>query len=207
MRRIGLTGGIACGKSTASRALSAAGAALLDADAIARELVRPGTESWQRIRDHFGPACMRPDGSLDRAWLRHRIFTDPAERSWLEALLHPRIRAEFLQRSQALEEREDAPDVLIWVIPLLLEGGYGALVDGILVIDCSRDAQWQRLRLRSHWSEEEIAAVLACQADAARRRAAADWVIRNDDGEELFVERVRSWWESVRGGSSRRAPS
>ena len=205
MRRIGLTGGIACGKSTASRVLQSAGATLLDADVIARELVEPGTEAWQHIRDRYGPGCLLPDGSLDRAWLRRRVFSEGTERLWLEALLHPRIRAEFLQRSHALEAQDEAPDVLIWVVPLLLESGYDRLVDGILVIDCSRDSQWQRLRARAHWSDAEIATVLARQTDAAHRRAAAHWVINNDGGEAAFAAQVRAWWDSLQ--STPRTPS
>lgn len=197
MRRIGLTGGIACGKSTASRVLQRAGATLLDADEIARDLVAPGTDSWRRIRDRFGPTSLLPDGSLDRAWLRRAVFSDAAQRQWLEALLHPQIRAEFLRRTQALEQQGVAPAVIVWVIPLLLEGGYDTLVDGILVIDCSRDHQWQRLRERSHWTDAEIAAVLARQADPARRRAAAHWIIANDGSEAELSERILAWWKGV----------
>ena len=177
--RIGLTGGVGCGKSTVAGMLKAAGAHVLDADAIARELVAPGSPALQAIIAHFGPTFLGEDGCLDRAALRARIFADPAAKIWLEALLHPLIRASFITASDALSRRHPQA-LMVWVVPLLVENGYRPLLDQVLVVDCPRSLQIERLRARPGWTEEQISAVLAAQCDRVARNAAADWIIPNE---------------------------
>ena len=176
--RIGLTGGVACGKSTVAEMLKAAGAHVLDADVIARELVAPGSPALQAIIAHFGPAFSARGGGLDRAALRARIFADPAAKTWLEALLHPLIRSTFITASAALAEQYPQTP-LVWVVPLLVENDYRPLLDQVLVVDCPRSVQVERLRARPGWTKEQVTAVLAAQCDRAARNAAADWIITN----------------------------
>ena len=199
-RRIGLTGGIACGKSTVAEMLHAAGAHVLDADGIARDLVVPGSPALQAIIAHFGPALLGAGGELDRAALRARIFRDPEAKLWLEALLHPRIRETFIARSEEIERQHPRAPV-VWVVPLLVENGYRALLDQILVIDCPRTVQVERLRARPGWTAEQITAVMAAQCDRAERIAAADWVIPNDGTLARLEARVAAYLRSLQGTS------
>ena len=176
--RIGLTGGLACGKSTIAAWMAEAGAHIIDADLLAREIVRPGTPALEAIVAHFGPQILNPQGVLDRAALRRRVFADAQARVWLEALLHPAIRAAMIAASARIAAAH--PDALIvWVVPLLVEGGYGALVDQVVVVDCLPEQQIARVKARSDWSDAQIRAVLAAQCDRATRLAAADVVIDN----------------------------
>ncbi|MBU2731973.1 dephospho-CoA kinase [Acidithiobacillus ferridurans] len=196
--RIGLTGGVACGKSTVAEMLKAAGAHVLDADVIARELVAPGSPALQAIIAHFGPAFAAPGGGLDRAALRARIFADTAAKTWLEALLHPLIRATFITASAALAEQHPQTP-LVWVVPLLVENDYRPLLDQVLVVDCPRSVQVERLRARPGWTKEQVTAVLAAQCDRAARNAAADWIITNEGTLTELQTQVGLYLRHLRG--------
>lgn len=194
--RIGLTGGVASGKSTVAEMLRALGAHILDADLMARELVEPGQPAYAAIVRHWGPQYLLADGCLDRSLLRERIFSDPAAKKWLESLLHPRIRQLFLDRSQSLQK--DLPEaVIVWVVPLLVENHYQALLDQVLVIDCPSSLQIERLQSRPGWSNTQIEAVLAAQLPRAERNAAADYIISNETDVQALHEAVLVYWEAV----------
>jgi len=171
---IGLTGGIGSGKSTVASLFAGLGAGIVDTDLLARELTEPGTPTLARIAAEFGPEVLNPDGSLDRARLRERVFSDPAARARLEALLHPPIRDLMLERAARLQ----APYVIL-VIPLLLETGQQSLVHRVLVVDCPEATQVERVRRRSGLPEAEIARIMASQIPRAERLAWADDVIEN----------------------------
>lgn len=175
MLLIGLTGGIASGKSAAAACFEALGAPVIDADQIGRELVVPGSPLLEALVSVFGAHVLLPDGSLDRAALGTQIFGDAEQRHRLEALMHPAIRAEMLARAQQL----DAPYVVL-VVPLLVEAGMVDLVDRVLVIDVPETLQRQRITQRDGHGAERIDQVLAAQTDRATRLAAADDVIVND---------------------------
>lgn len=169
--RLGLTGGIGSGKSTAAGLLAALGARLVDTDAISRSLTAVGGLALPLIAQRFGAALL-PDGELNRAALRERVFQDPAARQDLEALLHPLIQAE------AERQARDALFV-VFDVPLLVESRHWrARVDRVLVIDCDPTVQRQRVLARG-WSEAQFEGVLAAQATRTQRRAAADAVIDN----------------------------
>jgi len=190
--RIGLTGGLACGKSTIAAWLAEAGAHIIDADLLAREIVAPGTPALAAIAAHFGPQMLNPQGILERAALRQRVFADAEARAWLEALLHPPIRAAMIARSARIAAAH--PDALIvWVVPLLLEGGYGALVDQVVVVDCLPEQQMARVKARSDWSDAQIRTVLAAQCDRATRLAAADVVIDNSGSPAAARRQLREF--------------
>ncbi len=175
MLAVGLTGGIGSGKSRVSDAFARLGVPVIDTDIIARELVAPGQPALDEIRAAFGDAVFTAEGELDRRALRQRIFSQPDQRRKLEAILHPRIRAEVRRQTAALS----APWVLI-VIPLLLESGQGDLVQRVLVVDAPVELQRARTTQRDQISEEEVDRILAAQLSREQRLAAADDVIVND---------------------------
>jgi dephospho-CoA kinase len=174
--RIGLTGGIGSGKSTVAGLLAAHGAAIIDTDAIARRLTMPGGAAIDAIRSAFGPELIDASSAMDRERMRALAFADPRAKRRLEAILHPLIGAETERQAQA------APaGVKIFDVPLLVESGrWRAIVDRVLVVDCSEATQLQRVAARAGWPEETVRAIMAQQATRAQRLACADAVIFND---------------------------
>lgn len=186
MRVIGLTGGIGSGKSTVADAFAALGVPVIDTDVIARELTAPGAAALATIRTTFGDAVFLADGQLDRTALRRRVFADIDARRRLEALLHPRIRAQVEQALATVT----APYVLV-VIPLLVEtGAYRELLDRVLVVDCPRALQIARVQARSGLTKAEVDAILAAQATRETRRAAADDILTNTASREALAADV-----------------
>jgi dephospho-CoA kinase len=175
MLRVGLTGGIASGKSTVARLFAALGVPIIDTDELAREVVAPGSPVLTRITARFGERVMKPDGSLDRAALRSLVFADPQARADLEALTHPPI----LEAMRNLARGAGGPYQLL-VIPLLVETGLEREVDRVLVVDAHEDVRVRRLQARDGATLDEARALLASQAARETRLAAADDVIVND---------------------------
>lgn len=177
---VGLTGGIGSGKSTAAALFAELGAAVIDTDAISHELTQPGGRAIDAIREAFGAGYIAADGSLDRPRMRERVFSDPAAKSRLEAILHPLIR----ERSRADVAAAKQPYAVL-VVPLLLEtGAYRDVTHRVLVVDCSEAKQVERATRRSRLSTAEVQAIMATQLPRAERRARADDVIDNDGGME-----------------------
>ena len=174
---MGLTGGIASGKSTVAKLFGALGVPVIDADQLSREVVAPGSEVLLRIGARFGPGALASDGTLNRRALRDIIFADPSARADLEALTHPAIRAALEARSQTA-----GGPYQILAIPLLVETGGATPVDRILVVDCEEMLQVRRLQARDGATLEQAQAMLAAQAPRQARLNAADDVIVNDDG-------------------------
>lgn len=178
---IGLTGGIASGKSAVAERFAALGAEVVDTDALAREVVAPGSEGLAEVVAAFGAGVLDASGGLDRGAMRARVFADDAARRQLESLLHPRIEALARERIAASEAA-----YVVLVVPLLLESGWDRLVDRVLVVDAPEALQRERLRQRDGTTDDEARGILASQHDRATRLAAADDVIRNSgDLEEL----------------------
>ncbi len=171
---VGLTGGIASGKSAVSAAFARLGVPVLDADVVAREVVAPGQPALAAVVAAFGPGVLAPDGSLDRGALRARIFSNPAERHRLEALLHPAIREAFAAASAALGGAYQ-----VHAIPLLVESARQGEYDRILVVDCPESLQRQRLSARDNETPERITAMMAAQATRPARLAVATEVLDN----------------------------
>jgi dephospho-CoA kinase len=172
--RIGLTGGIASGKSTAAQRFVDLGIPVIDADEAARAVVTPGTLGLAEVVKRFGPTVVAESGELNRQALRALIFQDPRLRRDLEAILHPLIRAE-MERREGLA----VGPYLVMAIPLLIEGGSRDRVDRILVVDVDEDVQLQRLMARDGGSIEQARAIQASQATRAARLSAADDVLTN----------------------------
>lgn len=185
--RIGLTGGIASGKSTVADFFAALGVPIVDTDVIARDVVEPGMPALDEIRDAFGDDVINDDGSLDRARLRKIVFADAARRMQLESILHPRIRdAAFQQATLA-----SGPYVII-VVPLLFESPMKNAMDRILVVDCSEETQLRRLTERDNESAEQAQRIIAAQASRTERLSIADDVISNDESLTSTRDAVRS---------------
>jgi dephospho-CoA kinase len=173
--RVGLTGGIASGKSTAARFFGALGVPILDSDQVARDVVEPGQPPLERLVERFGRKILTADGHLDRPALRDIVFSDPKARADLEALTHPAIGAAMEARSAAA-----GGPYQILVIPLLVEKNLAAHLDRVLVVDCDEELQMRRLRDRDGSTPEQVQAILRAQAPRAARLKAADDVIHND---------------------------
>lgn len=172
MLRIGLTGGIASGKSTVADLFVNLGAALVDTDAVAREVVAPGEPALEEVRRAFGAGVIDPRGELDRRALREIVFADADRRRELEAILHPRIR----ERTLTLLEQARGPYVIA-AVPLLVETGFAEHVARVLVVDCPVETQVERLMQRDRIDRTAAEAAIGAQAAREARLAAADDVI------------------------------
>jgi dephospho-CoA kinase len=172
---IGLTGGIASGKSTVADLFAGLGAAVIDADVIAREIVTPGQPALDEVHEEFGDAIINDDGTLDRPALRQLVFADSQARHRLEAILHPRIQQATLKQTQ-----QAGGDYQLIVVPLLTESPLKSYVDRILVVDCAESTQIQRLLARDAETEDQARRILAAQSSREERLAVADDVINND---------------------------
>lgn len=172
---VGLTGGIASGKSTVADYFADLGVPVIDTDAVAREVVTPGSPALDEIRAEFGDSVIAEDGSLDRQAMRHIVFNDDDRRLALEAILHPKIReATFDQVTDT-----NGPYVVV-VVPLLFESPMKESMNRILVVDCSEETQIQRLMARDDESREQARRIMATQASREERLSIADDVISND---------------------------
>ena len=181
MLKVGLTGGIGSGKSTAAKFFANLGVTVIDLDQISRELVEPGTPALEQITERFGSVILQKNGGLNRGKLGEIVFSNKEDKEWLEKLLHPKIR----ERQQALIDSATDPYVLI-EIPLLAENQLQKTVDRVLVVDVEEQTQVSRAAKRDNRSQTEIAAILNAQASREDRLQIADDVINNDgDTDEL----------------------
>lgn len=177
--RLGLTGGIGSGKSTVGQMLSDRGAALLDADAISRNLTAAGGAAMEAIRSHFGEDVVAADGGLDRAAMRTLVFQDPAARQQLEAIVHPLVTSTTEAHAQAA--MADGAPLLVFDIPLLVESRrWPTQLDHVVVVDCCEETQIARVMQRNGLERAAVEGIMAAQASRTQRRAAADWVVYND---------------------------
>lgn len=183
---VGLTGGIASGKSTVGRLFEELGVPVIDADQVARDVVAPGTPGLQDVAQHFGADFITDAGELDRRKMREHVFAHPEQRQALEKLLHPRIK-------QALRDWRDALTAPygILMVPIMREGGFDTLVDRIVVVDVSRETQHSRLIARDDINATLADNMLNAQADRASRLAIADDVIDNSGAPEDLPEQVQ----------------
>jgi len=173
--RVGLTGGIASGKSTAAKFFGALGVPIIDTDQLARDVVEPGQPPLERLVERFGRSILTEDGHLDRPALRNIVFSDPKARADLEALTHPAIGAAVQARSATA-----GGPYQILVIPLLVEKNLGSQLDRVLVVDCSEELQIRRLQARDGSTQEQARAILNVQASRSARVKAAHDIITNE---------------------------
>ncbi len=205
MRLVGLTGGIATGKSTFARALAALGAPVIDADRIAREVVARGTPALSAIACAFGGEMIGPDGELDRKRMASQVFADPAARARLEAIVHPAVR-EAMRRETARLAAEGRP-LAFYDVPLLYEVGMDRQVDAVAVVWAPRDAQLARLRARDGLSQVEAEARLAAQIPVDEKAARADFVVVNDGDPAAIRAKAAAFLAELSAGLGRRLPT
>jgi dephospho-CoA kinase len=197
MLNVGLTGGIACGKSTVARMLEEKGALLIDFDELAHQVEEPGRPAWREIVRHFGPEILNADETIDRRKLGAIVFADPGKRDLLNSLVHPAIFTEWGTRME--EIREQRPDaIVVSDIPLLIEAGLQPRVDLILLVYLAPEGQIARLMKRDGYSREEAAQRLASQMPIDEKIPSADIVIRNDGSRDDTSRQVGEVWEELK---------
>lgn len=185
---IGLTGGIGSGKSAASQCFEDLGITVVDADIIAREVVALGSEALGTIATHFGGDILQADGTLNRPMLRQKIFSDPAQKQWLEQLLHPLIGEETMRQLSVA-----TGPYVIYTSPLLLESGQEAFCAELVVVDISEDLQLSRTMQRDSNDKEQVQRIIASQIDRPSRLAKADHIIDNSGDISALDDQVRSF--------------
>jgi dephospho-CoA kinase len=198
MVRVGLTGGIASGKSMVADELAARGAVIIDADVLAREVVEPDTPAFAAIVDRFGAQVLR-DGQIDRAQLAKIVFADPLARRDLERIVHPAVRA----RATELERAAGDAAVVVHVIPLLVETGQHEDFDVVVTVDADHETQIQRLMLRNGFTRAEAESRIAAQASREDRRRAADVVVQNTGSVTQLREQIDALWAELSSAVAR----
>ncbi len=200
---VALTGNVAAGKSTVLAMFERWGASVLDADALAREVVAPGTPALAAILSRFGADLRLADGSLDRAALRRRAMGDDAERAALNAIVHPAVRR--LEAARVAEARETGAEILVSDIPLLFEAADPAEWDLVVLVDAPEEIRRRRLMESRGYTSAEAADVIRAQAPSGPKRARSHVVIDNDGSREALERKARAAWETIRAEAARRA--
>jgi dephospho-CoA kinase len=191
--RVGLTGGVASGKSTVSAILDELGAVIIDADVLAREVVAKGTPGLEKVVAEFGPELLTSDGDLDRPAMGRLVFADEDARRRLEAIVHPLV----FERIVELEEAASADDVVVHDIPLLAESGRADTFDAVIVVDADPEVQVERMIRERGWTREEAESRMLAQASREERRAIATHLIVNDGSLEQLRARVEEVYEQL----------
>jgi dephospho-CoA kinase len=194
--RVGLTGGVGSGKSTVAALFADHGAIVIDADALAREVVEPGTSGFQAVVDKFGEDVLGPDGTLDRAALAAQVFNDDAKRAELNAIVHPLVGLRMAELAEAAGD-----DIVVYDVPLLVENDLPAGFDFVVVVLAGEAVRLARLADRG-MPEADAKARMAVQASDEQRRAVADAVIENDGTREQLSARVDEVWAEIQAASS-----
>ncbi len=193
MLKVGLTGGIGSGKSEVSRRLLSLGARLVDADAVAREVVEPGTPGLAEIVESFGERVLLADGSLDREAMGAIVFADDAMRERLNAIVHPLVGT----RMQELVDEAPAEAIIVYDVPLLVENDLAALYDLVVVVDAPVELQVRRLTTLRGMTEEAARARIAAQATREQRTAVADRIIDNSGSLEALTAQIDELWSEL----------
>jgi len=189
MHWLGLTGGIASGKSSVSRIFRELGITVIDADVLARKAVEPGQPAWTQVVSEFGRDIQLPSGELDRKKLGALVFSDEKRRRRLEEIIHPRVREMMLAERERL--RSAGAEIAVYDVPLLYEKNLASQFDAVIVVDCLEELQLARLMARDALSEDQARARLSAQMPLAEKRRLADYVIENNAGFDELRENVR----------------
>ena len=196
MKLVGLTGGIASGKSTVAGMLRELGAKIINADDLARAIVQPGKEAWKEIVAAFGTEVLRPDRAIDREKLRTTIFQDTAARKRLDSITHPRIRA--LAQARAQELAAKGATIVIYEAPLLFENEAHLWLRPVILVACDDFLQRRRLKARDRLNDAEIEQHIKAQMPLSEKRALADFVIENNGDLDDLKKQVKDAWEKIR---------
>ena len=196
MKLIGLTGGIASGKSTVAAILKRLGAAIVDADALAREVVEPGQDAWKNIVDAFGAEVLQADQTLDRQRLRATIFNNPAARKTLEAIIHPRVRS--LAEERIRQHAAAGYEIVVYEVPLLFEGNLHEWLRPVILVACDAAIQKRRLQQRDGLDVEAAQKHIDAQMSLAEKRRLADYVVENDGSLEDLERQVQEVLDQIK---------
>ena len=195
MKLVGLTGGIASGKSTVAAILRRLGASVINADELAREVVQPGEDAWKEILDTFGPDILHDDKTLDRKKLRKIVFENPAVRKELEGIIHPRVRA--LAEKRIRELAGAGCSVIVYEVPLLFEAQIHLWLRPVILVACDVETQKQRLLQRDHVTELEAQQHLDAQMSLEEKRKLADYIIENDSNLKELEQKVNDVLQQI----------
>jgi dephospho-CoA kinase len=195
VKLVGLTGGIASGKSAVAKILERLGAAVINADDLAREVVEPGKVAWQEIVDAFGTNVLQSDQTLDRQKLRTLIFSDREGRKKLEAIIHPRVRA--LAEEKIRERTLAGYSIIVYEVPLLFEGKLHEWLRPVILVACDLETQRRRLQERDHLTQTEAQKHIDAQMSLAEKRRLADYVIDNNGSLEELEIQVKAVLEKI----------
>lgn len=198
MLKVGLTGGIACGKSTVARMLEEKGALLINADQLAREVVEPGQPAFHEIVSWLGNRVLAGDGSLDRSALAQIVFNDHEALSTLNTIVHSRVKKLFEERSRYLSDKHPAC-IQVWEIPLLFESAMQFAVNIIIVVASNEENQLMRLYQRNGLSRVDAVARIRSQLPIQQKITAADYVLYNDSTEDYLQKQVDLLWDELLG--------
>lgn len=198
MQWIGLTGGIATGKSAVSKLLEGRGIPVIDADRVARDVVEKGSPGLEKIVQAFGPGVLNSEGQLDRQKMGVSVFSDKQKLSQLESIIHPLVQAFVLQKRSALEN--NGVKLAVYDVPLLFEKNLEAQFDGVLVVGCRPEIQLRRLMERNGFSQEEAQRRIAAQLPLAEKKLEADWYIDNSGSVSELEAKVSSWLGKIQSG-------
>jgi len=194
---VGLTGGVASGKTVISKILREEGAYLIDADQIAKDLVRPHTSTWNELRRVFGDGILDEDGSIHRKKLAAKVFSDPEQRNLLNQILHPRIKEEMDRRTKEIGQND--PEAIVVIdAALLVELGNYREMDRLIVVASTARQQIERLRNRNGMEEEEAQKIITCQMPLEEKLKVADFVIRNEGSLEETKRRVKEVFQELK---------
>jgi dephospho-CoA kinase len=196
VKLVGLTGGIASGKSTVAEILARQGAAIINADVLAREVVEPDRQAWTEIVNAFGTAVLQPDRALDRQKLRAIIFDDPDARKKLESIIHPQVRALAEQRIR--EHAAAGYAVIVYEVPLLFEGNLQEWLRPVILVACDVDTQKKRLQSRDNLSAVQAQKHIEAQMSLEEKRRLADYVIENNGSLEDLERQVQAVLEKIK---------
>lgn len=199
MKVIGLTGGIASGKSTVSRVLKKQGAKIIDADIIARDIVQPGCPALAEIEEAFGKEALLPDGGLDRAYLGKKVFQNKSLRNVLNCITHPKIREQIIEELKKIE-RESPEAIAVVDAPLLIEAGLFDMVDEVWLVALPEEMQVIRLMNRDELSQEEAKRRIGSQMSLAEKQKYAKHIIDTSGSIDDTVKQVVKLWKEARFG-------
>lgn len=196
MKVIGLTGGIACGKSTVSKMLAELGAAIIDADMIAREVIKKGTPVWQKVKETFGEEYFRPDGEVDRQKLGELVFSSPEALRKLNSITHPAIQEHVLSEIERLKSMGGYKAVVVDAA-LLIEAGWCDMVDEVWLVIADREIQIERLMKRNGLTRQQALNRINSQMDQDIKKRYADRIIDNSNGLEYTRKQVERLWAEL----------